>query len=125
MTVFLREAARQPFAWGRADCSLFMADWVQRVRGIDPAAPLRGRYRTALGAARHIRRRGGFEAMGRALAQAAGLAVTDAPRPGDIGLVRDPVAGPLFAVRTRLGWMAKAPAGLSLGAFPVIVAWAV
>lgn len=125
MTEFLREAARQPFAWGQADCSLFMADWVRYVRGIDPAAPLRGRYRTAIGAARHIRRLGGIEAMGRALARSAGLAVTEEPKPGDIGLVRDPVAGPLFAIRTRLGWVGKAPAGLALGSFPVIVAWAV
>lgn len=125
MIAYLREAARRPFAWGRSDCSLFMADWVLRASGVDPAAPLRGRYRTALGAARHVRRRGGMEAMGRALAEAAGLPVTSAPRPGDIGLVRDPLAGPLFAIRTAIGWAAKAPRGIAVGMFPVIVAWSV
>ncbi len=53
------------------------------------------------------------------------LSITADPQPGDIGLVRDPVAGPLFAIRTALGWAAKGPTGIALGAFPVIVAWGV
>lgn len=122
---YLRAAAGTPFVWGRADCSLFMADWVRACRGIDPAAPLRGRYRTARGAARHVRRHGGMEAMGRALAEAAGLAVTAAPGPGDIGLVRDPLAGPVFAIRSSIGWVMRGPRGLACGAYPVIVAWSV
>ncbi|GJE38550.1 DUF6950 family protein [Methylobacterium persicinum] len=123
MIAYLRQAAREPFAWGVSDCALFMADWVRVARGVDPAASLRGRYRCHLGAARHIRRRGGMEAMGRDLAAQAGLPETTAPGPGDIGLVRDPLAGPVFAIRTRIGWAAKGPGGLALGAFPVIVAW--
>ena len=125
MSAYLRQAAREPFAWGVSDCALFMADWVRFARGLDPAASLRGRYRCHLGAARHIRRLGGLEAMGRTLAAAAGLPETDDPKPGDIGLVRDPLAGPLFAIRTALGWVAKAPQGIALGPFPFIVAWRV
>lgn len=125
MVAYLRRAAREPFAWGQADCALFMADWVRAARGLDPAAPLRGRYRSRRGAARHIRRLGGMEAMGRALAARAGLAETASPQPGDIGLVLDPVAGPLFAVRTAIGWAAKSPRGIALVAIPVIVAWRV
>ena len=121
----LRRAAGEPFAWGSSDCALFMSGWVLARRGVDPAASLRGRYRCHLGAARHIRRLGGMETMGRRLALAAGLPVTMDPRPGDIGLVRDPAAGPLFAIRTALGWAAKGPTGIALGAFPVIVAWSV
>lgn len=125
MIAYLRQAAREPFAWGVADCALFLADWVRLARGFDPAAPLRGRYRCHLGAARHIRRLGGMEAMGRALAAEAGLPETADPQPGDVGLVRDPHAGPVFAIRTPLGWAAKGERGVALGAFPVIVAWAV
>ncbi|WP_342163082.1 DUF6950 family protein [Methylobacterium sp. SD21] len=125
MIAFLRQAAREPFVWGVSDCALFMADWVRIARGMDPAASLRGRYRCHLGAARHIRRLGGIEAMGRALAAQAGLAETNDPRAGDIGLVSDPLAGPLFAVRTAIGWAAKGPRGIALGAFPAIVAWSV
>lgn len=122
---YLRAGARRPFAWGRCDCSLWMADWVRLRRGIDPAAPLRGRYRTARGAARHIRRMGGAEAMARTLAAEAGLAVTAAPAVGDIGLVRHPLAGPCFAIRCALGWALKAPAGIAVADCPVIVAWSV
>ena len=125
MSAYLRRAAREPFAWGQSDCALFIADWVRIARGLDPAAPLRGQYRCHLGAARHIRRYGGIEAMGRALAAQAGLPETAAPRPGDIGLVRDPLAGPLFAIRAASGWAAKSPRGIALAAFPVIVAWRV
>ena len=117
--------AGAPFAWNIHDCAMWAADWVRARRGVDPAAPLRGRYRTAIGAARHIRRGGGIEAVGRALLSTAGLVETAAPCPGDVGLVRDPEAGPLFAILTPLGWAAKAPAGIALGPFPVIVAWTV
>lgn len=55
-----------PFAWGRHDCALFAADWVQALTGADPAEGLRGRYRTALGAARLIKREGGLEAIAEA-----------------------------------------------------------
>lgn len=122
---YLRRAAAQPFVWGESDCALFMSGWVLARRGVDPAASLRGRYRCQLGAARHVHRLGGMEAMGRRLALAAGLRITVDPQPGDIGLVRDPLAGPLFAIHTALGWAAKGPHGIALGAFPIIVAWAV
>ena len=60
MSAFLRAGAGATFVWGEIDCSLFMADWCRKTRGVDPAASLRGRYRTALGAMRHVRRLGGF-----------------------------------------------------------------
>ena len=94
-------------------------------RGLDPAAPLRGHYGTALGAARHARRYGGFEAMARSLAAGVGLAETRDPRPGDIGLVDHPGAGLAFALRTELGWAVKAAGGTALGPFPARVAWRV
>lgn len=53
------EAARtRPFEWGRHDCALWAADCVMAMTGNDPAACWRGRYRTALGAARILRRSG-------------------------------------------------------------------
>lgn len=100
-----------------------MADWCRTVRGVDPAASLRGRYGTARGALRHVRRLGGFEAMGRALMAGCGLATTPAPRPGDVGLVRHPRVGPVFAIRCALGWAVKSPEGVAVDDFPVLVAW--
>jgi len=125
LSAFLRAGAGATFVWGEIDCSLFMADWCRKVRGVDPAASLRGRYRTALGAMRHVRRLGGFEAMARKLMAGCGFATTNAPRPGDVGLVKHPVVGPVFAVRCRIGWAVKSPEGIAVAQFPTVVAWSV
>lgn len=69
----LTAARRTPFAWGRADCGLFMADCILAMTGYDPAAGLRGRYKTRRGAAGALKRyaAGGLaEAMDKALGAA-------------------------------------------------------
>lgn len=49
------EAAKgRPFAWGEADCCLFVADAVAVMTGRDPAEKLRGRYSTEKGALRTL-----------------------------------------------------------------------
>jgi hypothetical protein len=49
--------------WGRHDCCLFAADAVQSFTGIDYAADLRGRYKSAGGAAKLIKEYGSMAAM--------------------------------------------------------------
>jgi hypothetical protein len=63
-----RASARCPFAWGAHDCALFAAGAVQAITGLDIAAEWRGRYTTARGAMRVLRRDGGDGLVG--LAQA-------------------------------------------------------
>ena len=46
------------FSWGKNDCCLFAGDIVQTITGIDPAATFRGKYDTALGAIKEIKRQG-------------------------------------------------------------------
>lgn len=58
LTDFLKAAAARPFSWGEHDCLLFAADWVRRMTGVDCAAPHRGKYKTARGAAGVLRRMG-------------------------------------------------------------------
>lgn len=116
---------RATFVWGECDCSLVMADWCRKMRGVDPAASLRGRYSTARGAVRHVRRLGGFEAMARSLMAGCGFATIEAPRPGDVGLVDHPTVGPVFAIRCALGWAVKSPEGVAVDDYPTIVAWGV
>lgn len=54
------EAARTvPFAWGHHDCCLFVADVVFAMTDVDPAAGLRGTYRSETGAQRLLKRHGG------------------------------------------------------------------
>ena len=38
LSAFLRAGAGATFVWGEIDCSLFMADWCRKTRGVDPAA---------------------------------------------------------------------------------------
>lgn len=45
--------ASQPFVWGWSDCALGLADWIEAVRGVDPAAHLRGTYSCAQSCQRH------------------------------------------------------------------------
>lgn len=46
------------FIWGQHDCALFAADAVQAQTGIDLAASYRGRYRSASGSIRALKRYG-------------------------------------------------------------------
>lgn len=55
---FVAERRGRPFAWGEHDCCLLAADWVLAATGTDLAAAWRGRYRTALEAARLARETG-------------------------------------------------------------------
>lgn len=57
----IEHAAGRSFEWGRDDCGLWVANIVLHATGLDLADGLRGRYRTALGAARTLRRFGGSD----------------------------------------------------------------
>jgi hypothetical protein len=59
---FCRQRETIPFAWGSNDCVLFAADCVLATTGVDHAAKFRG-YRTAVHAARLIKKLGGLEAI--------------------------------------------------------------
>ncbi|HEV2463539.1 MAG TPA: hypothetical protein VGT04_07030 [Acidobacteriaceae bacterium] len=41
---FLVARAREPFAWGKNDCCLFVADAIQSFTGVDLADDFRGKY---------------------------------------------------------------------------------
>jgi hypothetical protein len=49
---YLAAQLGKPFAWGERDCALFVADAIQSMTGTDVAADFRGKYSTALGAAK-------------------------------------------------------------------------
>ena len=87
LSAFLDDLARQPFVDGAADCVLSVADWIVLRGHPDPAAPYRGRYRTALGRQRLIRKSGGLAALMSEGAARAGLIETTNPVRGDVGLI--------------------------------------
>lgn len=76
-----------PWVWGRADCCTAACDVFLALHGIDPMAPLRGRYASAREAAMVIALQGGWRAMFGRLGQEAGLR-PGAGAPGEIGLVQ-------------------------------------
>jgi len=87
----LQQWARGRFVWGKTDCCLALADYVQAVTGIDGAAHLRGKYHDRVSL---------DELTGWAIDPVAviddctvrvALEATDTPRRGDIALMN--VAG--------------------------------
>jgi hypothetical protein len=121
---YLRDGARRPFAWSDCDCCTWAADWVVACCGVDPSAPLRSRYKTALGAQRHISRAGSLLALIADHMAIAGLPETDNPQPGDLGIVVVG-GGQALGIRTRSGWACKGPKGVALGHPIMLAAWSV
>lgn len=120
---FLDDMARRPFADGTADCILTVADWIVLNGRPDPAKSYRGRYRTALGRERIVRREGGMLAVMDAGAARAGLESTESPLRGDVGLVRMSDRTVAAVCLNRL-WAAKGP-GVVVGPAEVLKAWRV
>lgn len=102
------------FQWGVHDCCLFACDVIRDAGGVDYAAPFRGRYRSAAGAARVFRRfaGGGLEAAAEKIAQDNGL--EEVPplmaQRGDFVLL-DAAAGPALGVCLGATFIAAGPAG--------------
>jgi len=46
------------FAWGKCDCAMFAAGAVEAMTGINPAADVRGKYKSQAGAGRAIKQAG-------------------------------------------------------------------
>jgi len=84
---FADAAAARPFFYGRFDCALFAADWGRELTGLDGAADLRGRYRTALGCARVLKREGGLTAVVARCATTIGFVAVSSPCAGDVAVI--------------------------------------
>jgi len=127
---FRQFAAGQSFKLGSWDCGLLCAEWVRLMRGVDPAAEWRGRYHTALGLARILRRRGGLVGHFDECLSSVGIHRTDAPRWGDVAVVKTPepegvegaiVLGSVVLMAARAGGIIIR----SLNIAPVVAAWRV
>jgi hypothetical protein len=126
---FLAASAAEPFVWGVRDCSLWPCEWIERMRGVDPAAGLRQRYGSALGCGRLLRASGGLEALARAIGHAAGLRETATPADGDIVLARVDRGKIWFDLALGIAHgghaVFKAPRGLTAMDVAPIAAWEV
>lgn len=101
-----------PWVWGQSDCCAAACDVFARLWGIDPMAPLRGRYASRRAAWRLVRAAGGWLALAPDLAARAGL-VDGTGAPGEIGLLRQPT-GYLLGVSVGHGqWAARIDGGFA------------
>jgi hypothetical protein len=127
LTAFLLESYELSFEWGERDCGLWVAEWVKRVRGVDPGQSFRGRYKTAFGCARLVKRHGDLLRLATEAFAAAGLVKIEVgeAQPGDIACVdanRGQTLG-LF-VRNRVAMIVDRGI-VSTSAYPVLRAWKV
>lgn len=114
LAVHCRVGASSMFAWGRMDCTSWVADWVLARTGRDAMAAWRGRYHSRLGFRRLLKHEpgglAGAAARGLAAVGAAPIDPADAA-PGDIGII-ETTDGQAMAIRGQLGWLAKTGDGL-------------
>lgn len=98
LAAYIAECETRPYAWGEHDCALFAAGAVLAMTGDDPVPEFRGRYTTAAGSARALKRFGAgtleatldakFEQRPIAFARRGDLAFHD----GSVGVVMGPFA---------------------------------
>ena len=114
--VELHRWAALPFIWGETDCMTCLADWIMRVRGVEPAADIRGMYDSRGSCQRET----GFlrdpvTAVDKCLATIGGMARTDSPQPGDMAVivVQDGAGrvSPCGALWLGAAWACKGPTG--------------
>jgi hypothetical protein len=92
LMAYLEPLRLTPFAWGKHDCCTFAAGAVKAMTGEDPMPEFRGRYSTAIGSARALKRFGAgtlpatldtkFEDIAPALAQRGDLVMAH----GNLGI---------------------------------------
>ena len=127
--IILAEFRKQralPFAWGTADCLSWCADCALALTGADPMKKLRGRYKTAHGAAKVMKTEGWADMGEVAASMYAEIPVAQA-RSGDWAQIfnddgTDPlgvVVGHVICARTEAQGLGQVPLTRAKRAFRV------
>lgn len=126
LDAFLASRRLAPFAWGDNDCVLFAADAVLALTGVDPCAKIRGKYKTARGAASALRKHGGMiAAVEKATAGLGAFAIAPAfAQRGDIALVQTDL-GLTVLVRVADAWIGPGRDGIERHLAAPLKAWAI
>jgi hypothetical protein len=120
---FLRDSSARKFDWVACNCGFWVCEWIAIMTGSDPVEDVRGRFKTPIGFQRFVARADGNEAFSRRIAEAAGLAETDEPILGDVGLVATG-DGATMAIKVDIkNWACKTADGIAIGPFEQITAW--
>ena len=113
---------RQPFEWGlRSDCTA-ACEAFKAIHGVDPLADCADDYRTALGAARILKRAGGYLAWCRATFP---MPETTHPQAGDLALINSADRfGAALAICIQPGeFAAKTESGMVITKADIQGAW--
>lgn len=115
LSAFIESRRGTPFKWGENDCCLFACDAIAVLTGIDPAAKsFRGKYTTALGAGRLLKKSGGVEGVAAKQCQKHGfdeVPVAFAQR-GDVVLIDLPGIGDTLGICTGVSSVFPGEEGL-------------
>lgn len=126
LDTFLRARRARPFEWGEQDCVLFAADAVRALVGVDLGAKIRGKYKTARGAASVLRKHGGMmAAVDKATACLGAIVIAPAfAQRGDIALVQTDL-GLTVLVRVADAWIGPGRDGIERHLAAPLKAWAI
>lgn len=115
---YIQRTATRPWAWGRIDCTMWVADWVWERSGSDPAANLRGSYDDEAGADALV-----AEGLVAVVDREAGLARAETAVPGDVGVVE--IAGrQVAAICSETGWAFRHENGVGVIRVEPLAIWA-
>lgn len=118
LAAFIEARRTTAFEWGVTDCTLFAADAVEAITGVDPAKQYRGKYADQKGALRLIKDAGSLSA----LVPLASISLPFAGR-GDVVLV-EMDTGEALGVHIGRTIAAQGPDGLVfLPVASVVAAW--
>lgn len=124
LAALVAQRAGKSFAWGTRDCALWAFDAVRAVTGRDCAHDLRGRWRSALQAARVLRSEGGWAELARR--RFGDEVAPPDTRDGDVALLRADVCtedmADVGALAVRWGDSLLAQGNAGLVAIPVSMA---
>lgn len=123
---YLRAAGARSWTWGTHDCCTFGAGWFLLHGYADPMALFRGRYTTARGALRVIRRHGGLVDAVRYGMLDARVPEADEPRLGDMAVIERPTDDGLNQACALFGgerWVSLSTRGLDSGPGVPLAIW--
>lgn len=126
LPAFLKRLSRSTFSCGTMDCCLALVMWWEEIFGFDPAPEFRGSYQTEDQGAEIIAAHGGLVAFVDEIASRVGVVRTEAPKPGDFGvmILHGQEFGAIMGPSGR--WSIKARHGMvSMQSIQPIAAWGV
>lgn len=125
LEAFLARTASEPFAWGLADCSLWVADWIVANGYPDPAAHLRGTYADEMACAGLLRALGGLERVFVDGCTSCGLRPLTVPLVGAVGVIGAAGRWQWGAIRHEKTWLVRWGGGVVPFRARARVMWAV